>query len=211
MDSISQMENISFFFSRKRVTPPPNKFEKIYCMLIEEVRAALPEIKIILMEPFILKGPSTETLWDAFDTEVKLHAAAAKRVAERYDLPFVTLQDKFDAACARCDAAWWSGDGVHPSYAGHQLIKDALMEKINGVNIREKFRIRYYNHDTSVIHLEKKSKINKKETSYTLLYIRLPSKKCNIIIVEMIDLGNQQIKSLIYKIAGKDIASMYLP
>ena len=36
----------------------------------------------------------------------------------------------------------------------------ALMEKINGVNIREKFRIRYYNHDTSVIHLEKKSKVN---------------------------------------------------
>lgn len=26
----------------------------------------------------------------------------------------------------------------------------ALMEKINGVNIREKFRIRYYNHDLSV-------------------------------------------------------------
>ncbi len=36
----------------------------------------------------------------------------------------------------------------------------ALREKINGVNTREKFRIRYYNHDTSVIHLEKKSKIN---------------------------------------------------
>ena len=36
----------------------------------------------------------------------------------------------------------------------------ALKEKINGLNIREKFRIRYYNNDTSVIHLEKKSKIN---------------------------------------------------
>lgn len=36
----------------------------------------------------------------------------------------------------------------------------ALYEKINGVNIREKFRIRYYNNDTSFIHLEKKSKIN---------------------------------------------------
>lgn len=35
-----------------------------------------------------------------------------------------------------------------------------LREKINGNNIREKFRIRYYNADTSVIHLEKKSKIN---------------------------------------------------
>lgn len=36
----------------------------------------------------------------------------------------------------------------------------ALREKINGVNTREKFRIRYYNHDTSVIRLEKKQKIN---------------------------------------------------
>ena len=36
----------------------------------------------------------------------------------------------------------------------------ALKEKINGVNHREKFRIRYYNYDTSIIHLEKKSKIN---------------------------------------------------
>ena len=36
----------------------------------------------------------------------------------------------------------------------------ALHEKIDGVNCREKFRIRYYNNDTSLIHLEKKSKIN---------------------------------------------------
>ncbi len=34
----------------------------------------------------------------------------------------------------------------------------ALREKIDGINIREKFRIRYYNGDTSFIHLEKKSK-----------------------------------------------------
>lgn len=36
----------------------------------------------------------------------------------------------------------------------------ALLEKINGVNMREKFRVRYYNGDTSFILLEKKSKIN---------------------------------------------------
>lgn len=40
------------------------------------------------------------------------------------------------------------------------LADEALLEKINGVNKREKFRIRYYNGDTSVIHLEKKSKWN---------------------------------------------------
>lgn len=36
----------------------------------------------------------------------------------------------------------------------------ALLEKINGVNMREKFRVRYYNGDTSFILLEKKRKIN---------------------------------------------------
>ena len=36
----------------------------------------------------------------------------------------------------------------------------ALREKIDGVNKREKFRIRYYGTDTSFIRLEKKSKIN---------------------------------------------------
>ena len=43
-----------------------------------------------------------------------------------------------------------------------------LREKLDGVSRREKFRIRYYNGDTSLIHLEKKSKIGglgKKQTA----------------------------------------------
>lgn len=36
----------------------------------------------------------------------------------------------------------------------------ALREKLDGVSVREKFRIRYYNGDKTFIHLEKKSKFN---------------------------------------------------
>lgn len=36
----------------------------------------------------------------------------------------------------------------------------ALREKVDGVNRREKFRIRYYNQDTNLLRLEKKSKLN---------------------------------------------------
>ena len=43
----------------------------------------------------------------------------------------------------------------------------ALREKIDGVNMREKFRIRYYNSDLSLIHLEKKSKRNGLGTKYS--------------------------------------------
>ena len=40
------------------------------------------------------------------------------------------------------------------------LLYTSLLEKVNGVNTREKFRVRYYNDDLSLIILEKKSKIN---------------------------------------------------
>ena len=40
------------------------------------------------------------------------------------------------------------------------LSDKALREKIDGVNVREKFRMRFYNGDTSFIVLEKKSKVN---------------------------------------------------
>ena len=43
----------------------------------------------------------------------------------------------------------------------------ALREKIDGVNMREKFRIRYYNDNTDVIHLEKKSKRNGLGTKFS--------------------------------------------
>lgn len=42
----------------------------------------------------------------------------------------------------------------------NNLQDKALLEKINGINPREKFRIRFYNDDHSFIKLEKKSKIN---------------------------------------------------
>ena len=43
----------------------------------------------------------------------------------------------------------------------------ALREKLDGVNLREKFRVRLYNRDSSVIHLEKKGKNNGLGTKYS--------------------------------------------
>lgn len=58
---------------------------------------------------------------------------------------------------ANCDA-----DGTYfvKSLYFDNYMDKALREKIDGVNKREKFRIRYYGTDTSFIRLEKKSKIN---------------------------------------------------
>ena len=105
------------------------KFEKIYCMLIEEIKEALPELKIMILEPFCLKGSATENTdtqpnkWNTFCDEVKKRAVKAKAVAEKYGLVYVELQDKFDKLAQTAENTYWLMDGVHPTPMGHELIK----------------------------------------------------------------------------------------
>lgn len=106
------------------------KFETIYSMLIEEVKEALPDIKIFILEPFVLKGSGTERYFDEFLADIKLHSKAAKNVAEKYDLTFIPLQEKFDEASKLMPPTYWAADGVHPTAAGHALIKEELIKKI---------------------------------------------------------------------------------
>ena len=99
------------------------KYFKIYSMMIEEIKAALPDIKIMILEPFVLKGTATEEAWDVFRPEVEKRAAKAKMIAEKFNLTFIPLQDKFDEATKLASADHWLRDGVHPTTEGHELIK----------------------------------------------------------------------------------------
>lgn len=110
-----------------------DKYERIYDMLIGEIRAELPQIKILILEPFVTHGAATDSAWDVFSTEVPLRAAAAKRIADKYALTFVPLQSKFDAAAAEYGETHWTIDGVHPTVFGHALIAQewlAAFEKL---------------------------------------------------------------------------------
>ena len=63
-------------------------------------------------------------------------------------------------AVARADPHAVDGRYAIRSLYFDDLTDKALREKLDGVDRREKFRIRYYNGDPSLIHLEKKSKWN---------------------------------------------------
>ncbi len=99
------------------------KFFKIYSMLIEEVKEALPEIKIIIMEPFTLEGTGNSAYYAEFKAEVLKRAQKARAIAEKYGLPFIELQSKFDEVAKLAPNSNWLRDGVHPAEAGHELIK----------------------------------------------------------------------------------------
>ncbi len=63
-------------------------------------------------------------------------------------------------AAARPDGHARDGRYFIRSLYFDNLADKALREKLDGVDRREKFRIRYYDYDTSLIRLEKKSKRN---------------------------------------------------
>ena len=118
------------------------KYEKIYGMLIEEVKVALPELQILILEPFCLRAVATENReeepdrWNVLRTEVEKRAEKAKAVAEKYNLTFVPLQEKFDEASKNTENSYWLRDGVHPTAMGHELIKREWMKAFHSLQAK---------------------------------------------------------------------------
>ena len=110
-----------------------DKYFMIYSLLLKEIKEALPLTKIMILEPFVLKASATEENWDVFRAEVEIRAEKARQVAEEFQLPFVSLQKKFDQAAKLAKADFWLRDGVHPTVAGHELIKREWIRTFNSM------------------------------------------------------------------------------
>ena len=106
------------------------KYFKVYCDLIEEVKRMCPKCEIYILEPFLLKASATQAKWNVFRREVEKRAQSAKKCAEKFGLTFIPLQEDFDKACEKAPASYWLSDGVHPTFAGHELIAKKLIANI---------------------------------------------------------------------------------
>lgn len=103
------------------------RFEKIYRMLIEDTLEVLPNLKMMLMEPFVLEGSATKSQYESF-LAVKEYAKVVKKLADEYGLVFVELQSKFDKYCEKYGTELLLYDGVHPNLVGTKIISDAWIE-----------------------------------------------------------------------------------
>lgn len=112
-----------------------DKYYKIYDMLIEEVKSALPDIKIMIMEPFVLKACATEEKWDSFNMEVKKRAEMAKKISEKHNLTYICLQNGFDKLSTNIETNYWLGDGVHPTAMGHEYIKQEWIKAFKALKL----------------------------------------------------------------------------
>ncbi|WP_151737624.1 SGNH/GDSL hydrolase family protein ['Paenibacillus yunnanensis' Narsing Rao et al. 2020] len=99
-----------------------DRFERAYRHVLEETREVLPQTKLVLCEPFILNTGAPAEEWEAWQERIAHYQEVVRSLALEFGTVHVPLQAAFNAAAQRASASYWIWDGVHPTYAGHELI-----------------------------------------------------------------------------------------
>jgi lysophospholipase L1-like esterase len=95
------------------------KYETDYLALVKRTKNALPNVTLVICEPFVLKVGAVD---DAWSPEFDGYREAAKHVAEEAGAVFVPFQAMFDLAAKIAPPERWLGDGVHPAPDGAALM-----------------------------------------------------------------------------------------
>lgn len=109
-----------------------DRFEKMYRILIEDTKKALPNVKMMLCEPFVLEGLATSAKWEQF-LEVYKYAEVVQKLAKEYGLYFLPLQETLTKAAANATAAEYLADGVHPAEKGAKLIANEWLKAFDEI------------------------------------------------------------------------------
>jgi lysophospholipase L1-like esterase len=104
------------------------KYENDYRKLLTQTKKILPDVKLVVCEPFAVLGCSAvnEKWYPAFDG----YRVSAKKLALEFDAIFIPYQAVFDEAQKYAPGKYWTGDGVHPSMAGCSLMAEAWLKAL---------------------------------------------------------------------------------
>ncbi|MFC0516400.1 SGNH/GDSL hydrolase family protein [Mucilaginibacter angelicae] len=105
-------------------------FGHAYELLLTQTITALPNVKLILLEPFILPVGMVNKNPELWTAEVQKRQAVIKTLAAKFNAIYVPLQDVFNKATQKAKADHWIWDGIHPMPAGHELIAREWMKAV---------------------------------------------------------------------------------
>ena len=99
-----------------------------YIALLERTKKALPNVKLIICEPFAV--PGVKAVDDKWYPEFYGYQKAAMEIAAQFKATFIPYQRIYNQAITLAPGAYWTGDGVHPTLAGAQLMAQALVAAV---------------------------------------------------------------------------------
>jgi lysophospholipase L1-like esterase len=103
------------------------KYEKDYAELLKRTRKELPDVKLVICEPFVLRCGAVNDKWFP---EFDKYRAAARKMATDFNAVFVPFQSMFDKAVRQAPANHWAADGVHPTMAGVYLMAQKWLDTV---------------------------------------------------------------------------------
>lgn len=107
------------------------KYEQDYRALLTRTRHELPDLRLIICEPFVLRcGAVNEKWFPEFDR----YRGVAKKMSVEFNATFVPFQAMFEKASKLAPPSYWAADGVHPTMAGAWLMAQTWLKTV--VNTR---------------------------------------------------------------------------
>lgn len=103
-----------------------DRYEQVYRMLLDYTRQKLPNVGLVLCEPFVLPCGVVANEWLA---DVEARQRIVSRLAGEFNAVLVPFQKMFNDALKEAPCDYWAGDGVHPTPAGHARMAQFWRER----------------------------------------------------------------------------------
>jgi lysophospholipase L1-like esterase len=103
-------------------------YKNDYIALLERTKKALPNVKLIICEPFAVRG--VKAVDDRWYPEFYGYQKTARDIASQFGATFIPYQRIYDEAQKQAPGFYWTGDGVHPTLAGAQLMAHAWLATV---------------------------------------------------------------------------------
>lgn len=97
--------------------------------LLQRTREKLPDVKLIIGEPFAIAG--VKSVNDTWFPRFYEYQKTAREIAGQFGAVFIPYQSVFDKAAKVAPPAYWTGDGVHTTLAGSELMAEAWLSSIS--------------------------------------------------------------------------------
>ncbi len=107
----------------------PERFDRIYRMLLDWTLQELPNVKFILCEPFmaVYEGAASSEEWRG---DLRIRQEIVRTIADDYKAIFVPFQSIMDEACAKAHPSVWYYDGIHPVHAGYGVMTRGWIDTV---------------------------------------------------------------------------------
>lgn len=104
----------------------PEVYYEDFRALLERTKNELPDVQLMIGQPYVLEeGSAVDQSWFP---EFGEYRKLARKIATEFDATWIPYQEAYDAHSKEVDPTYWSGDGVHPSMAGAELMAQTWLD-----------------------------------------------------------------------------------